>query len=125
MTTSPLYEQIGGQEPLDNHISAFYERVLGDPQLRPFFDGVSVEKLVSMQREFFAAALGGPVAYAGMTLRATHEHLNITTAELSLFIEHLLATLECTSLGRTVIDQVVNRIACYSEDLGGDTPVDG
>ena len=125
MNTPTLYEQIGGQQPIDDCVTAFYEKVLADPKLRPFFDGVSVEKLLNMQREFFTAALGGPVTYSGMSLRGAHERLNITTAELSLFTDHLLATLEDSNLSRTVVDAIVNRIATYSEDIVGETAVDG
>lgn len=125
MNEPTLYQQIGGQQSIDQVVSDFYERVFGDAHLRPFFEGVSVEKLLAMQREFFAAALGGPVHFSGMSLREAHRHLDITSLELSLFTEHLLATLECSELGRTTVDAIVSRIATYSEDVTGETSVDG
>lgn len=116
---------MGGDEGVEATVAAFYERVFADPTLRPFFDDVSLEKLMSMQREFFAAALGGPVEYSGMSLRTAHDRLAITSRELSLFTEHLLATLECTELGRTAVTTIVSRIALFGEDLLHDVSEDG
>ena len=55
-----VYELIGGEPALVAVVDDFYERVLGDPQLAPFFAGAHLPKLKGRQVEFFAAALGGP-----------------------------------------------------------------
>ena len=45
-----LFERIGGTAVVDNMVDHFYARVLGDPELRPFFDEVALEKLKHMQK---------------------------------------------------------------------------
>ncbi len=49
-------------------IDEFYDRVLADPDLKPFFRNTSMDKLRRMQREFFSAALDGPITYSGKLL---------------------------------------------------------
>ena len=69
---SALYERIGGQAAVGELIDDFYERVLTDPKLAPFFTDSSMSHLRTMQREFFAAALGGPIRYSGPSLAEIH-----------------------------------------------------
>ena len=117
--TESLHEQIGGAESVDELVVGFYQRVFSDPDLRPFFDGVSADKLTAMQREFFAGALGGPEQYSGGSLRDVHEGRGITPREMSKFTGHLLATLEAMDLAPTTVSGIVNRIARHADDITG------
>jgi hypothetical protein len=67
-----IYETIGGEAALVAVVDDFYARVLADPQLTGFFAGVSMPRLKGKQVEFFAAALGGPQAYQGPSMRQVH-----------------------------------------------------
>jgi hemoglobin len=115
-----LYDEIGGQAGVDALVSDFYGRVFGDPVLRPFFERADQHKLITMQQQFFAVALGGPVEYAGSSLREAHGGLGITPRHLSLFTEHLLETLLDRGVGRDEADQVVSHIALYADDVIGE-----
>src|SRR6201998_3956249 len=64
-----IYEAIGGEPALVAVVDDFYVRVLADPQLARFFAGANMPRLKGRQVEFFAAALGGPDAYQGASLR--------------------------------------------------------
>src|SRR5579859_977157 len=66
---SVLFDRIGGVPGVMRMIDRFYESVLADPALRPFFEDVEMYKLRRMQYEFFSAALGGPTAYSGRTVQ--------------------------------------------------------
>ena len=120
-----LYERIGGEEGIEAVVSAFYERVFADPTLRPFFDGVHADKLTAMQREFFSAALGGPVQYSGASLRSAHANRGITSRELTLFTDHLFEALIGTDLDRNDASAIVSRIATSTEDIIGGVSEDG
>ena len=65
---TPLYERIGGEEAIARIVDRFYDRVVADPQLGPFFRATSMDKLRRKQREFFAAVLDGPQSYTGLAL---------------------------------------------------------
>ena len=120
-----LFEAMGGQEGVDDSVSAFYARIFADPELRPFFEHSDQVKLVAMQQEFFSAALGGPVTYSGTSLREAHAGRGIQPRHLARFAEHLLATLRERGLSADAAETVVARIAVYSDDVLGEVGEDG
>jgi hemoglobin len=67
-----LWDRLGGTQGADALIQDFYDRVLLDPELAPFFEHASMDRLRAMQREFFSAALGGPLEYSGLPMAHAH-----------------------------------------------------
>jgi hemoglobin len=60
-----VYDEIGGGDAVTAAVDQFYVRVLGDPELAPYFEHTDMRKQKSHMRAFLAAALGGPQLYAG------------------------------------------------------------
>jgi len=120
-----VYDRIGGDAAVVRLVGAFYQRVLADPELGPFFVDVSIEKLRNMQREFFAEALGGPIRYTGRPLAAVHAGLGIQPRHLRRFLEHLLETLEDDALDEDDRYAIYSRIARRADEITGTTTVDG
>ena len=120
-----LYDRVGGEAVIEQLVTAFYERVLGDPELAPFFRGTKMDKLRSMQREFFAAALGGPMTYSGKPLSHVHDGRGITTRHLTRFVDHLLETLRESNLDQRDVDEIVTRVSRYSDEIVGGGGMDG
>jgi hemoglobin len=56
-----VYDEIGGADSVSAAVQHFYEKVLADPTLASYFEGIDVPKLKAHQRAFIAAALGGSV----------------------------------------------------------------
>src|SRR5512143_3409563 len=95
-TTKPevtLYDRIGGAEAVSAMVGSFYEKVIADPDLKPYFDHVAMDKLRRMQTEFFSAALDGPVTYTGRPVIHAHQGQHITRKHFQAFVEHLFETL--------------------------------
>jgi hemoglobin len=46
------FERVGGEQTIRELIHEFYDRVIADPDLKPFFKNTSMGKLRRMQREF-------------------------------------------------------------------------
>lgn len=111
-----IYTDIGGRPAVDAAVSIFYEKVLADPMLSPYFAGVDIDRLKRHQRAFMGAALGGPVVYAGRDMAAAHAGLQITAQAFDAVVQHLAATLE--SLG--VPDATIGEIAGALLPLKGD-----
>jgi hemoglobin len=120
-----LYDQIGGQDAIDEMVDQFYERVLADPELSPFFASADRTRLIRMQQEFFGAALGGPTGYSGTSLRDAHAGRGIGAADLACFTGHLLDTLQQRGFSGDAADQVVSRIAMAGDDIVGGGGEDG
>lgn len=111
-----IYSDIGGRPAVDAAVADFYVRVLADPSLAPYFEGVDIDRLKRHQRAFIGAALGGPVVYAGRDMATAHAGLKITSAAFDAVVQHLAATL--ASLG--VPDATIGEIAAALVPLKGD-----
>lgn len=120
-----LYERIGGEPTIDKLITTFYQHVLNDPLLSPFFENSSTEKLTSMQKAFFSVALGGPEPDEKISLYEAHQGRGIQVKHLTRFTEHLVETLREIGVEEEDAKQVYERIATYSNDVLGESSVDG
>jgi len=115
-----LYERVGGEAGVSRLIGSFYDRVLADPELSPFFAHIPMDKLRGMQVEFFTSALGGPLQYSGRPLAHVHHGHGITKAHLRRFTEHLLVTLETLALSKQEVQSIYNRIALEADEIAED-----
>lgn len=97
MSTQTLFEKYGGYETVSKLVSAFYEKVLADDELAPYFDNVDMERLMAHQTNFIGMVLGGPAnQYTGRDLKSAHQSLKITSHHFGLVAGHLQSTLiEC------------------------------
>ena len=120
MPAQSLYERVGGDAGVQRLIGGFYERVLADPQLSPFFVHIPMEKLRRMQVEFFTSALGGPLQYTGRPLAHVHHGQGITKHHLRCFTDHFLASLQSLALSQQDIQSIYNRIALEADDIADD-----
>ena len=112
-----IYESIGGEPALAAVVDDFYVRVLADPQLVAFFDGVNMPKLKGRQVEFFAAALGGPDFYQGGSMRQVHAGRGISQADFDRVAFHLTAALAAAGVPAETIAQIIKAIAPLADDI--------
>lgn len=116
-STLSLFERVGGAEGVEQLVERFYTRVLGDPQLRPYFDNVAMDKLRRMQFEFFSAALGGPIRYGGRPVIHAHQGRGITRQHFQAFVEHLFETMKDYALDDGERYAIIARINTYADDV--------
>jgi hemoglobin len=114
---STIYEQIGGHEALEAVVSDFYDRVLVDPELAPFFTGTNMARLKGKQVEFFAAALGAPEPYTGAPMRQVHQGRGITIHHFNLVAGHLSASLRAAGVPEETVGQIIGAIAPLSAEI--------
>lgn len=120
-----LFERIGGEPAIQRLITAFYQRVLADPLLKPFFVETSIEKLERMQVAFFTIALGGPEPDEMPSLNQAHRGRGIESRHLTRYTELLIETLAEVGIPEKDAQKVYERIATYSNQVLGETSVDG
>ena len=112
-----IFEAIGGEPALVAVVSDFYDRVLADPELAGFFAGTSMARLQGRQVEFFAAALGGPAAYSGASMKDAHVGRGIEQRHFDLVAGHLVASLAGAGVAAGTIDQIAAAVAPLSADI--------
>ena len=114
-----LFERVGGEQAIIDLINEFYDRVLADQELKPFFKNASMDKLRRMQREFFSAALDGPILYTGRPLSHVHHGRGITKHHFALYAGHLIDTLQDHGINDQDAQKIIGRINTYSDEITG------
>lgn len=112
-----LYERLGGHTGVGALVEAFYDSVMRDPELAPFFKHVRSDRLHDMQTAFFAAALGGPVDYSGPSIGRAHKGLGIKLRHVQRFVQHLFETLAGFELSNADRVAIITRVNGYLADL--------
>lgn len=120
-----LYDKIGGAESIEKMITSFYQRVLADTMLAPFFEKTEIAKLHKMQTAFFSIALGGGEPEKMPNLAAVHRDRGIESKHLTRFMEILVETLAEVGIPESDMKRIYERIAAYSGDILGESSVDG
>lgn len=120
-----LFDRIGGETVVEGLIDTFYDRVLNDEVLKPFFEHTPMDKLRRMQREFFAAALDGPIKYSGKPLAYVHQGRGIKPSHIGHFVGHLIDSLKDANLDADDVSEIIDHINKYADELTGGGSVDG
>lgn len=120
-----LLERLGGPEGIAEIVQDTYQRVLADPELSPFFDDVSMDRLRRMQYEFIVSALGGPIAYSGAELTVAHRGRGISGKHFAKFCGCFADAMEARGVASQDLHQALSRLAMYKDKVTGDANVDG
>jgi len=120
MTDSSLYERLGGEAAITATVGMFYDRIMGDPKLSPFFEDLDMDKQINKQIAFMTMAFGGPHEYTGRDLRTAHARLinrGLNETHFGLVAGHLIATLETLSVPRPLIDEVLSIVGTTKAEV--------
>ena len=105
-----IYDKVGGADALRTAVATFYDRVVADPDLAPFFESVDLSRLRGHQQSFLISALGGPDYYGGRDLRSAHLGLGIDDAAFTRIVGHLRTSLELVGVDPGVVAQVTGKV---------------
>jgi hemoglobin len=120
-TEPSLYDRLGGELAIDTLTKAFYDRVLADIELKPFFEHTSMDRLRAMQHEFLCAALDGPVTYTGKPLAYAHQGRGITAQHFAKFVQYFLDTLRDFGVSDEDAYEVISRLNTRANEVIGNS----
>ncbi|KAG2423281.1 hypothetical protein HXX76_015430 [Chlamydomonas incerta] len=110
-----LYERLGGEAAVEKAVEIFYERLVADPQLAPFFEGVDIRTQRRKQQAFMTYAFGGAKGYTGRDLAAAHRRLiqekGLKEEHFDMVAGHLAGTLQLLGVGAELVDEVITLVA--------------
>lgn len=115
-----LYERLGGEPALEAAVVRFYEAVMGDPLVAPFFSGHDMPALIDKQVAFMTMAFGGPNRYTGRELREIHRASvagGLSDAHFDAVAHHLAATLRGMNVEPGLIDEVMRVVGGTRGDV--------
>lgn len=91
---SSLFDKYGGFSTVSHIVRAFYKEISASQALKPYFEGVNMEVLISHQTKLLSQILGGPSTYSGRELGQAHAFLNVTESAFTEVAEILQEVLE-------------------------------
>lgn len=110
MNSSSLYDRLGGEAAVLAAVDRFYEKVMADDLLRPFFAGLEMPAQVKKQVAFMSRAFGGPAEYQGRDLRQAHAPLlkrGLGDAHFDAVARHLSDTLREMGVAQSLIEEAL------------------
>lgn len=98
-------------------VNDFYGRILASENLRPYFQGVDMDKLREHQTEFISHVMGGPVTYNGRALSKAHARLNINDQDFSEVAQILEQTLLDNGVTPKDVKEIMNLVGGHRGDI--------
>ena len=117
MSEETLFHKYGGFSTVGAIVLAFYEKILDEEALVPYFEGIDMERLIRHQTDFLCMILGGPANYSGRDLRTAHFRLNITVPDFLLVADLLEETLEEGGVEDDDIEAILKIVASTKDDI--------
>lgn len=123
MSEAPsLFERLGGEAAVEAAVVRFYDKVMANPELARFFDGLDMAAQIDKQIAFMTMAFGGPNRYTGKNLRIAHAKLvknGLGDQHFDAITNHLRETLEELDVARATIQEVVATVDATRNDVLG------
>jgi len=105
-----LFQRLGGAPTVRAVVDIFYDKVLADPLLKPYFKNTDMAVQRRHQAQFIGAALGGP-AWKGQDMRSAHAGMGITDEAFDAVAGHLVSTLKGAGVSEDDINTIVGAVA--------------
>jgi len=124
MTEETLYERLGERDGIRAVVDDFYDRLVADDDLGPYFEGANVASLRRTQTDFLCEAAGGPETYDAAPVREAHLDVPFTPADIQRAVELLYESLDAFDVPGDDADRVVEAVAAHEADLLADAADD-
>ncbi|TPX50438.1 hypothetical protein SeMB42_g02231 [Synchytrium endobioticum] len=100
-----LYQKIGGEAAIDATVENFYDRVIVNPVLAPFFKNTNMVRQRAMQKAFLNHVLGNK-PWNGQNMRKAHAHLKLTDVHFDEVVKELVNAMRHLKVPENLIKQV-------------------
>jgi len=117
ISNTSLFERIGGMSAVNAAVDIFYQKVISDPCISPFFRHINIEAQAGKLKAFLAYAFGAPLKYTGKSMREAHRHMHLTEEHFNAVATHLVSTLKELNVHQHLIDEVVAIAITTREDV--------
>jgi hemoglobin len=111
------YDAIGGGPAVSAVVNDFYERVLGDPRLAPYFEGIDMPQLKRHQVLLVTQVLGGPNNYDGRPLAEAHAGLGVDHDDFAAVAGHLTGAMRNAGVPEDIIMRAIAVVAATEPEI--------
>lgn len=116
-----IFDAIGGFEAIITAVDIFYDKILADPLLSPFFSELDMEAQNKKMVSFMAVAFGGPKEFQGKDLRSSHKKLvaehGLSDRHFDAVAVHLQTTLEQMGIADELTQQVMELVGSTRDEV--------
>lgn len=109
-----LFTRIGGKAAVNAAVDKMYDKILKDPILKPFFEGVDMARQRRSQVAFMVMAFGGPHQYTGADLTKAHAKMvkekGLSDVHFDAVATHLQDALTELNVPMSLITEVLNLV---------------
>jgi hemoglobin len=115
-----LYDRLGGEAAVEAAVVSFYEKIMADELLSPFFEHLDMDAQIKKQISFMTMAFGGPSRYTGKDLRTAHAKLvagGLHDKHFDAVAEHLRLTLDELGIDATTTSEVLDIVGGTRRDV--------
>ena len=105
-----LFDKYGGFATIHQVVESFYDGVLENEILAPYFDDTNMETLIDHQTRFFAAAMGGPASFDDDHLANVHHDRGIGEDAWDAVVTVLSETLSSFEIDPSDIQQILSAV---------------
>ncbi len=113
--TKSLFERLGGEDAVMAAVGLFYQKVVADPLLAPFFSELDLAAQVRKQTAFMGWAFGSGQQYSGRDLGEAHRRLvrerGLTDVHFDAVAGHLDATLRELGIADDLVTEALTIVA--------------
>jgi len=114
-----LFQALGQREGLGQLADVFVDRLLTDPRIGHFFQGIRPDHLKKQVPDFICLQLGGGCAYDGDSMKQSHADLKISRADFLRLVELLQDSMDARRIPFAVQNQLLARLAPMHRDIIG------
>jgi len=125
MPSDSLYDRLGGHDGIRAVVDDFYDRLVADEELGPFFEDADMDLLRRTQTDFLCEAAGGPETYDAAPVREAHLHVPFTPEHIQRAVDLLYESLDAFDVDGADADAVVEAVAAHEADLLAGPDADG
>jgi len=122
LTVESLFDRIGGEYTINNVVDPFYEKVLSDDLLNPFFEGVCMNSQMAKMKIFLKAAFGGVSSGTIKNMKKAHVHLvarGLSDKHIDRMIHHMKKSLMEVGVNSSLTQEAVDVVDSYRDEVLG------
>jgi hemoglobin len=112
-----LWTRLGGTPVVTVVIAETIDRSATDPRTKRSFEGVKLARVKEKLVEQVCELSAGPCRYTGDPMKAVHQGLKITAAELDLLVQFLRDALDRAKVGEAEKNELLRLLAPMKRDI--------
>jgi methyl-accepting chemotaxis protein len=112
-----LLDKIGGKSSLNGIVDQWYERILNDIELSPFFKKTDINRLKQKIVNFLEVLLIEGTYKMEVQIHRAHAHLGIKIAHFNAFIGHLDMALDASKIDSDTTENIIDLVLEAKEDV--------